>query len=129
MKDRLEQMQKLHREVKSINKEIARRKGTEKIQADVVSGSLPEFPYTLAHFHIEGVSDPRVETLRTKRRILELELNLLEEYLDEVPDAEIRAIMRYRYAMGYTYKQIGDELGYDASVIWKKLNEWWCEHD
>lgn len=123
----LEQLKQLRREIKSINRKLEQRKGRAQAQTDVVKGSLSEFPYTEAHFTIEGYSDPLSEMLKARARQLEQEVVDVENYIASVPDAEMRTILRYYYSIGLTLEEIGIELFCDKSTVKRKLDKFFEE--
>lgn len=128
-KSELEQINALRKELKALKRQIMKRSGKEKLQSDVVKGSLPEFPYTEVHYKVEGIADPLREKLRAKAYDVETKIAELEYYIDMIPDAEMRAIIRYRYSLGLTLEEIGIELGYDKSAIKRKIDRFMEEQD
>lgn len=123
----MEQLRDLHKEIKAIDKQINLRKKLDNYQADVVKGSMAEFPYAETHFRIEGEYDSLSEQLKLAKQDLVDEIEELEYFLSGVKDAEIRTMLRYRYAVGLTYQEIGIETGYDASVVYRKIMKFWDE--
>lgn len=63
--------------------------------------------------------------LDAKLQALQNEIEQMEQYLDTIEDTEIRSILRLRYRNGLTHEQIGNELGYERSVISRKINDFW----
>lgn len=60
-----------------------------------------------------------------KERQLSRRVSEIEDWLDSVPDPEMRAILRYYYADGMSQQEIGEKLGYDQSVISRRLAAFW----
>lgn len=56
---------------------------------------------------------------------LNREVQQMEDFLANIDDTELRAILRLKYRNGLTHEQIGQELGYEKSTITKKVNEYW----
>lgn len=56
------------------------------------------------------------------RRIL-----LMEIFLENVEDSEMREILRMRYEDGMTHEDIGEKLGYSRQAIQKKEERFWNE--
>jgi len=52
------------------------------------------------------------------------ERNKLERYIAEIPDSEVRLIMRLRHINGMTWEAIGAEMGYTESGIRKRYNRY-----
>ena len=116
--EKLGQLIALRSEVKAIKKQIERRKGMAKYQADIVKGSMSEFPYSEVH-----IPDPLSEKLKRKEERLELEIAEIEFFIDTIDDPMMRTIIRYRYSLGMTYQEIGFEVGYEQSTVKKKIDK------
>ena len=59
---------------------------------------------------------------RAKRKAILDELVFLENYLDTVSDPKIRAIMRYRYVLGWGWQKISFRFGWsDETAAQKKI--------
>ena len=121
--EKLGQLIALRSEVKAIKKQIERRKGMAKYQADIVKGSMSEFPYSEVHIPVEGIADPLSEKLKRKEERLELEIAEIESFIDTIEEPMMRTIIRYRYSLGMTYQEIGFEVGYEQSMIKKKIDK------
>lgn len=121
-KDDLEQIKGLKSEIKAIQDDLHNLPITK----DSVTGSMVDFPYIQRTVVISGLDEDKGKKLRKRleKKLDELQDMLLEmeNWLDTIPDSEIRAILRLKYRNGMTNKQIGDELGYDQSSISKKIN-------
>ena len=49
----------------------------------------------------------------------------MEEWIEDIDDAEMRTIIRFYYRDGKTQQEIGSILGYDQSIISRKLKLFW----
>jgi len=61
-----------------------------------------------------------------KERQLSRQVSEIEDWLDSVPDPEMRTILRYYYAEGMSQREIGEKLGYDRSTITKRIHMFWA---
>ena len=119
-KDDLEQIKSLKKEVESIQNELHNLPMT----FDTVEGCTPE-RWDKHVITIRGKNVKRGIRLKAKLEItldeLEEKLTEMEDWLDTLPDSEIRTILRLKYRNGLTNDKIGRELGYSKSAISKKL--------
>lgn len=60
------------------------------------------------------------DTIRLNLQKIYYERNRIECYISDIPDSEMRLIMRLRHINGMTFEQIGDEVGYTKSGVIKK---------
>lgn len=65
------------------------------------------------------------QRLYEKHRQIQGEIAFLEEWLDSIPDPEIRDILRLLYINGLTQEQIAAELGYSVITIKRRLKNFW----
>lgn len=65
------------------------------------------------------------EKINIKKRELEKEILDLEDFLEAVPDAEIRDIFRLYYAEGLSQQEIGKAKGYSRQAIGYKIESFW----
>lgn len=49
----------------------------------------------------------------------------MEAWIEEVPDPEMRTILRLYYRDGLSQREIAKELGYEDSTISHKLKRFW----
>lgn len=63
--------------------------------------------------------------LRKKRRQLLDQITAFEEWLDNVQDPQIRAILRLHYRDGLSQSEIGDQLGYTQARVSQLINDFW----
>ena len=121
----LEQLRSLKVEIKTLSEEIA--KAEQSMVMDVVIGSRHEIPYDQKIIVITGLDQGKSMRLREKLsaacRQLQILLEETEEWIESLPDPEMRVILRLYYRNGLTQREIGKELGYDQSVVSRKLNE------
>lgn len=64
------------------------------------------------------------EKLQSKRDEILAETERIEEYIENIEDAEIRLIARKRFIDNKTYQVIGDEIYTDGSTVRKKLKRY-----
>ena len=62
-----------------------------------------------------------MEKLQQKRDEILAETERIENYIENIEDAEIRLIARKRFIDNKTYQVIGDEIYTDGSTVRKKL--------
>lgn len=121
----LDNLQKLRVEVVDLAREINKASKTHII--DVVLGSRHVIPYDLHPIVVEGIDSDKVIQLRTLLRAtcdkVQAALYEMEQWIENIEDAEMRSIIRMYYCQGKTQREIGAELGYDRSLISKRLNE------
>ena len=122
-KEELEKIPALKLSIKSIQEEL----GNLPNVTDSVTGSDPEYPYTLHTVKIYGRDEDRAAALRYRleRKCVKLqgEISKMEDWLDTLEDVTMGAILRATYRNGLTQGQIAVELGYERSTISKKLKE------
>ncbi len=109
----LEQLRHLKNEIKLLEKEYLEMK-TPMI-ADTVEGCTPE-RWDKHVIMIRGVDYGRIDRMnrRIERKIEELgdELERLNEFIDTIPDSEIRQIIQLRYRNGLSWQQIAFSIGH-----------------
>jgi len=101
----------------------------------VVKGSMSTFPYAQCHFVVSGASVKSSEERENaiKQLILDLKANKqlyedmkleIERFIFDNPDLtlEEQTILRLKYIENWSYEKIGSELGYDKSVISRKVD-------
>ena len=124
-KQELEQLRYLKTEIKVLQHELIEYRGNAPMATDSVTGSSPHFPYGKRIWKITGVDQAKLDRMgrRLQRKIDELmdEMDRLNDYIDTIPDSEMRTIMQLRYRNECTLEEIGEELGYHKTSIQKKL--------
>ena len=94
--------------------------------------SAAEFPFSKHTISVSGLNlgqyqteiNRIVETWRAKYEAIIKEIVFLENYLDTVSDPKIRAIMRYRYVLGWGWQKISFRFGWsDETTSHKKIQK------
>lgn len=94
--------------------------------------SAAEFPFSKHTVVVSGLNmgeyqteiERIVEGWRAKREAIIKEMVFLENYLDTVSDPKIRAIMRYRYVLGWGWQKISFRFGWsDETTSHKKIQK------
>jgi len=67
-------------------------------------------------------ADDALFALERKSEELRNMLSEFERIIEAIPDQYDRLIIRNYYALGYTDKRIGEEIGFDKSTVWKRRN-------
>ena len=92
--------------------------------------SAADFPFSKHTVVVSGLNmgeyqteiERIVEGWRAKREAIIKEIVFLENYLDTVSDPKIRAIMRYRYVLGWGWQKISFKFGWsDETAAHKKV--------
>ena len=106
------------------------RKRRSQIQNDSVKGSMPEFPYTLQTYHLEGlgyatVKDPdeldRMEDLLVERiKNAERIKRQVETWLNTI-SPRMQRIIRYRVFEEMTWAQVAIRMGRKATEASVKM--------
>jgi hypothetical protein len=96
--------------------------------AEISSTELTGMP------HGTGVSNPTEQYFLKKERLLQRLNHKLERYIDEreiienkieeIEDAEVRVIARYRFIDNLIWEDIGKEMHNDRSVCYRKLKKY-----
>ena len=66
-----------------------------------------------------------LEEIRKLRKERAKRILRMERFLERVSDPEMRTILRLYYRDGLSQKEIGERLGYDRSVISRKISTFW----
>lgn len=84
------------------------------------------YPHTIS---ISGYGDSSYVDIRQKlyekQKQIQQEIAFLEDWLDSVPDPEMRDILRLQYVNGLTQEEIAAELGYSVITIKRRLKNFW----
>lgn len=124
-KEDLEKLCGLKAEIRLLKRELDNLPATK----DSVKGSMTEFPYIQQTIVIKGINEEKNGRLRRKMNQklsdLQNEMERLEEFLDGVPDPEMRVILRLRYRNGLSWQRIAIEIGSagDGSAERKKCSK------
>ena len=110
----------LKREVQDLEERIAEfGSGVKSAQFKEVEVSKSRSTKSIQETKVELVS------LLTEKRLSALEQYLeIERYIEEVDDAEIRNIMRYRYLDLLKWEDIADRMFQDRTTIAKKVRRY-----
>lgn len=110
--------------VRETEQDIAKlRRRRETIHTGSVKGSLPDFPYTEAHFKIQGTAytydnDRRMreeERLLEERKAKAEEIKLqVEQWMLGVP-IRMQRIIRYKYFEGESWERVATEMRGNAT--------------
>ena len=65
-------------------------------------------------------NDDAIYTLERKCEELRGLLSEFEKVIESVKDQYDRIILRNYYALGWTDRRIGEEIGFDKSTVWKR---------
>jgi RNA polymerase sigma factor (sigma-70 family) len=120
----LEQLKDMKIEIRLLTQDIERSK--RYLVSDSVEGSSPSFPYCKHRIVITGV-DMSIHKTKLNKQLEEALENLqkklfnIENDIEQIDDSQTRNIVRLYYRNGLTQKQIGQELGYDQSIVSRKL--------
>lgn len=90
---------------RSLLKELKFLKSKQEI--DHVVGSNDEFPYEERKFSIKGVPSRYHRKLKQCERLRKE----IEDYIDSIPDSQIRLILELRYLEGKSWKDIDYAFG------------------
>lgn len=124
---RLQAIRALRQELDTLEKKYIKTPKREEV-ADTVGDYSLGVKRTLV---IRGISDQRSRELEEKILIkqakLENEALLLENFLEEVEDSEMRDILRLYFVLGLTQEEIGDRKGYSRQAITKKIDRFFEE--
>lgn len=117
----MEQLRSLKNEVRHLQEELQNLPMTK----DSVRGSMVEFPYIERTMVISGIDEGSAGKLRRRleRKCAELQEKIgeMENWLDTIPDSEMRDVLRMKYRNGMKDKQIANELGYSRTAIAMKV--------
>lgn len=130
----------LCRDIKDLESRIKRKEKTiDEVEHGVVVGSLPDFPYTRAHFNISGYniskSSDRKEKLEREKeayngKIAEYEKrkDAILTYINSIDSPEIAQIFRLTFLDGLTQHEVGEAVGLDRSRVSRKIDDYLKTH-
>lgn len=111
--EELEQYRFEKEECEDLKRRISQMGGRTSIVRDTVRGSMVEYPFTAHTIRIEGVSCKTMrcqamlkDQYRRKRDRVLAHTLAIEQWLEAVPDAKIRCIVRYRYFDGKEWPDV-----------------------
>lgn len=130
----LSQLRYLSREIVQLKKQLEKTESIveTRMVTDSVVGSSPAYPYIKHVIKITGVDisdyEKHVQRLRNslKRQIDGLmdKVAEIQEYIETVPDSEMRMILQCRYINGLTWEQIESETGIPQTTAKRKFRKW-----
>ena len=125
-RERLSRLQAIQKEIDILKREIdyTTAEGAPYV-TDVVTGSSSSFPYLKRRFTISGYDwdsyhaklDKLNEKLKAKLNELLDEIDELLDFINTIDDSTLRMILWLKYVKGYTWEQIGSEIGYSARSV------------
>lgn len=116
----LSQYYYLKKEVEDIENRIA------EFGDGVKSMQIKEISVSSSHKN-KSIQETKVELtqLLTQKRLSALEQYLkIERYIEEVDDAEIRNIMRYRYLDLMKWEEVGEKMFQERTSVYKKMKRY-----
>lgn len=136
-KNVLEQYSSIKKEIADIERMIAEsnskiKKFEKQVVSDTVTGTRPDLTTGpikitgIAQKHIEkenGLNRNRVQKMRKFKKKLEILALEVEEYIQKIPDSEIRRIARFRYTDNLEWRQVAVRMGkgYTEASCRKKM--------
>ncbi len=128
-KTELEQYIKLKKEVLTIQRRIDKLEGKNvPVVAGKVQSSMDDFPYMRTHVTVQmyepGANDAvnkAIDILNKRLDRCNAQMVDIEQFIDKIPDSELRNIFHLRYIEGMKLKEIAAEVNEDLSGIGKKI--------
>lgn len=124
--ERLSRLQAIQKEIDLIKREINNTTATgAPYVTDKVTGSSSSYPYLKKSFKISGYDlesyHAKLDRLNKKltARLNELmdEIDELLDFISTIDDPVLRMILMLKYVKGYTWEQIGREIGYSSRMV------------
>lgn len=127
----LKDYRKLCREVDDLRQRIGKEKSREiPVVSGKVKGSMREFPYIETHIGVELYEPEAMEASaerirRYQAKLLEAERKKLEieQFVEEIPDPELRMIFRLRFLDGMKQVAIARKLNMTQSNVSKLISK------
>jgi hypothetical protein len=125
-RERLSRLQAIQREIDVVKREINNTTAAgAPYVTDKVTGSSSSYPHIKKSFKISGYDlDSYYAKLDRLNKKLTAKLNELMDERDElinfintIDDPVLRMILMLKYVKGYTWNQIGREIGYSARSV------------
>lgn len=130
-------------EIVKIKKEINRLQNklkelsygdNETIVTDKVRGSMAYYPYSARSFTLVGLEQMSEDCIKKRDEIAgklraayskQLDkINKAIDYINSIPDSEIRTILSYKYIDGLTEENISEMMGISDRTVRRKLKFW-----
>ena len=124
----LEKLSALKAEIEAIEREIDQVE-PEAVVADVYKDYTRDPQGITKIMRGSNGGDEAMRRLTWRRRrfvaLLRQKVEEAEEFIEGVEDPELRTILRLTYISGATQEEIGAALGYERSVISRRLTAFW----
>lgn len=123
--EELKEYQAICKRMKQLDEKI-KKETTRQIEIvqGKVKGSSSEYPYIETHMSIEMHEPRQADKSIQKKLIYEYERKKLqqkkeaiEDYIDSIPDIQIKTIFQYVVIDGKTLRETGKEIGYSKGRI------------
>ena len=125
-KKQLEKLKKLNKEAEHLSRMLKRSASSHEMVIDTAKDYRTGYPHNIT---IAGYGQHNFPELQQKYyeklQHIQEEISIIENWLDSVPDPEMRDILRMQYVNGLTQEQIADELGYSVITIKRRLRKFW----
>lgn len=114
-KDVFKEYLNIKAEIKDLEQRI--KKCESEIVIDTVTGSSPEYPYTIHPISICGVANDDSLQNRYRKLVnkLKKEEGEIEKFIETLPQSRYRRILRYRVFDGMSWKEVAAKMGYRYS--------------
>lgn len=131
-KGRLKKHKKNKNRLKRIDEKIEEFCGREvQVVSGKVTGSSKDFPYTEVRTSVQ-MYDPeendnlnkQIRRKEAERFALWKEVHEVEEYIENIPDPEIKEIFELSFVEGKKQQEIAEQLHIDRSYVSKKINSY-----
>lgn len=128
-KKELEQYIKLKKEIDTIGKRLEKLYEKEPPEvAGKVQASSDGFPWLRYRVTVQ-MYEPKanaelnktIDILRERLERCDKQMKDVEEFIDNIPDSELRNIFELRYIEGLKLREIADRVNLDLSVVGKKI--------
>ena len=122
--EKLGELYYINKEIDSLQKEMAELRQRSFYKSGVLTGmprggekKEPAVEYVSAVLEIEDLLNYSIRKLKDERKEV-------EEFLKEIPDAELRLIMRLRSIHNMRWEDIGDQIGMDRRTASRKYYDY-----
>ena len=137
-KNVLEQYTSIKKEIADLERMIAEsnskiKKFEKQVVSDTVTGTRPDL--TIGPIKITGIAQKqidkenelnrnRIQKMKRFKKRLEKLVVEVEEYIQKIPDSEIRRIARFRYIEDFTWQKVAVNMGgsYTEDYCRQKMN-------
>lgn len=115
--EELEQVKYKKREIVLITEKITNLYNTVEMTSDTVQGSSKAAPYVKHTITITGVDviavnrvRRRVEKLKNRKKILEADVDMVEDFVEDIADSQLRQIIELKYLMGLNWNMVASRV-------------------